>query len=196
VTGDFQGTVDFDPGPGVFNLTSAVGSNAFVAKYSSSGTLVWARQVGGAGGVRGHGVAVDGSGNVYAQGVFGGRRVFGGFTLTSAGGADVYVSKLDGAGNFLWARRLGGTDNEGDSDAYVGFVVDGAGNCYPSAGRLPRHRRFRPRTGHLQPDQRGATRMSSFASSTPQVTLSGHGAWAASGATGVAGPCGWTAAAT
>jgi hypothetical protein len=48
VAGQFQGTVDFDPGPGVSNLTANGETNLFVAKYTASGALVWARRYGGA----------------------------------------------------------------------------------------------------------------------------------------------------
>jgi hypothetical protein len=48
------------------------------------------------------------------------------FALTSAGGYDTFVSKLDTHGNFVWAKRMGGTSgNYGYSVA-----VDGAGNVY------------------------------------------------------------------
>lgn len=47
VAGQFQGTVDFDPGPGVTNLTANGQTNLFVAKYTQAGDLVWARRYGG-----------------------------------------------------------------------------------------------------------------------------------------------------
>src|SRR5688500_8844248 len=47
VAGQFSGTVDFDPGAGATNLTALGPTDAFVAKYSSSGALTWARRLGG-----------------------------------------------------------------------------------------------------------------------------------------------------
>src|SRR5204863_9713769 len=47
-TGNFSGTADFDPGPGVFNLT-ATGSGMFISKLDASGNFVWAKTMGGAG---------------------------------------------------------------------------------------------------------------------------------------------------
>ena len=75
-------------------------------------------------------VAVDASGNVYTVGNFSGTVDFdpnpahGTFNLTSAGGRDAFISKLDAAGNFVWAKRLGG----GGSDGGFGLVLDGVGN--------------------------------------------------------------------
>lgn len=72
--------------------------------------------------------ATDGDGNVYSTGTFTG--IFdadpGAATsnLTSAGGDDVYVRKLDSGGNFVWAKRLGGTG--ADQGHYIS--LDGSGN--------------------------------------------------------------------
>ena len=94
---------------------------------------------GGLGFDQGYGVAVDASGNVYTTGVFNGTAVFrsraitpggGGFSLltflVSAGESDIFVSKLNTVGSHIWARQMGGTnDDEGK-----GVAVDNGGNIY------------------------------------------------------------------
>ena len=108
MTGRFQGTATF--GPGEANETTLTGAgprDVFVAKYDSTGALVWAKQaVAGTGGSDvdwGQGIGVDGSGNSYVTGFFNGTAIFGPgeanqTTLTSAGEGDVFVAKL-GVGN-------------------------------------------------------------------------------------------------
>ena len=65
----------------------------------------------------GYSVATDASGNVFLTGVFAGTADFdpgaGTFNMTSAGDNDIYICKLDANGNFVWAKRLGGTMNDG-----------------------------------------------------------------------------------
>lgn len=47
ISGEFTGTVDFDPGPGVSNLTSTLGSDdVFIMKLDSAGTFQWAKSFG------------------------------------------------------------------------------------------------------------------------------------------------------
>ena len=130
-TGYFSGMVDFDPGTGEFNLTSAGGYDIFVSKLDSSGNFVWAKNMGGSSDDYGIGIAVDSSGNVHTIGVFYGTVDFdpselSGFYLNSAGGSDIFVSKLDSSGNFLWAKSMGGTN----SDHGAGIAVDSSGNVY------------------------------------------------------------------
>ncbi len=43
-TGSFLGTVDFNPGPGIFNLTSTGIDGIFISKLDASGNFVWAKQ--------------------------------------------------------------------------------------------------------------------------------------------------------
>src|SRR5262245_54881385 len=45
VTGDFEDTVDFDPGPGTVNFTNVTPTDGFVAKYSPTRTLIWAQHL-------------------------------------------------------------------------------------------------------------------------------------------------------
>ncbi|HRI25299.1 MAG TPA: SBBP repeat-containing protein [Ferruginibacter sp.] len=130
VCGPFSGTGDFDPGPAVFNLTSAGNFDVFVAKYDSNGNFIWAKNMGGPDYDQAVCLALDGSGNVYVTGFFSTTGDFdpgpGVFNLVSTGQWDVFVAKLDAAGNFLWAKRMGGADYE---QAYS-IAVDAAGNVY------------------------------------------------------------------
>jgi uncharacterized protein (DUF2249 family) len=133
VTGTFQATVDFDPGSGVYNLSSAGDRDAFVAKYSSSGVLTWACRLGGYSGDGAYDIALDVDGSVYTTGSFQGTADFdpgpGTFYYTSASGSygtDVFVSKLDSAGNFVWARRMG----EGNDAFGYGIAVAPDGCVY------------------------------------------------------------------
>ncbi|WP_020468820.1 SBBP repeat-containing protein [Zavarzinella formosa] len=130
ITGAFTKTADFDPGPGDYSLTSEGDVDAYVAKYSAAGALVWAKTFGGMFHDFGYAVAVDSQGNVYTTGNFAGTADFdpgaGTFNLTGAGNQDIYVSKLDSAGNFVWARQLGGASD----DRGQGVATDAAGNVY------------------------------------------------------------------
>jgi hypothetical protein len=129
-TGFFEGTVDFDPGAGTSNLTSAGGADVFVSKLNSSGVLVWAKSFGGASLDVGISIAVDSSGNVYTTGYFQGTADFdpgaGTSNLTSAGDFDIFVSKLDSSGNFVWAKSFGAAA----VDTGNSIAVDSSGNVY------------------------------------------------------------------
>jgi len=75
-------------------------------------------------------VAVDSSGNVYTTGGFLGTVDFdpgsGTLNLMSAGGSDVFVSKLSSSGNLIWAKRFGGTSD----DVGRSLAIDSSGNVY------------------------------------------------------------------
>jgi hypothetical protein len=91
LTGYFYGTSRF----GATSLTSSLGSyDCFVAKYSSSGTPVWAQRLGGTSTDAGNAVAVDSSGYPVVSGYFSGTGTFNGQSLTSAGGYDGFLLRL------------------------------------------------------------------------------------------------------
>jgi len=98
ITGDFEGTVDFNPAPATANLTSAGGRDAFVWKLTSSGAFAWIAGLGGSLSDIGRGIGVDAAGNVYTAGVFNDTADFdpgpNTYNLTSAGGNDIFMSKL------------------------------------------------------------------------------------------------------
>ncbi len=130
-TGIFGGTVDFDPGPAVVNYTAAP-DGGYVTKLTPGGNLVWARSLNGSLAMKTSGIALDAAANVYYCGSLAGTADFdlgaGTFTLTSAGNRDLFVSKLDSAGNFGWAKRMGTTALDEATD----IAVDGVGNAWIS----------------------------------------------------------------
>lgn len=131
ITGNFQGTLDFDPGPGIQNLTSAGVFNTYFAKYDASGNYVFAKTIAGAGeNDIGYSIALDNSGNIYLTGSFENTADFdpgpGIQNLTSNGVNDIFIAKYDNAGNYIYAKSFGGT---GPDHAYS-LALDASSNIY------------------------------------------------------------------
>ena len=125
VTGGYQQTVTF--GSGGPSLTSAGEYDVFVLKLDAQGNVLWARGFGGSAFDVAFSIAVDGEGNAVLAGYIIGTVDMdpgpGSFLLTSAGSSDAFVLKLDPQGQFLWARRFGGTAN--DNAEAVAVHADG-----------------------------------------------------------------------
>ena len=128
ITGDFAGTVDFDPGPGITNLTSDLYTTPFVAKYNRNGNLIFAKAVAGGTQTFNYGLCIDKLQNIYLTGSFTGTADFdpgpGTVNLTSAGASDIFVAKYNQQGNLIYAKNYGGTAN----DRGAAVVVDDSGN--------------------------------------------------------------------
>ncbi len=124
VTGWFRLTADFDPGAGTDNHSSNGNRDVFLSKFDPSGAFQWALTWGGNDNDYGHGVTIDGSGNIYATGEFHQTVDFdpgGGTDVHSGGGT--YVSKFDASGTFQWAGTWGG------GKGYT-VAADDTGNIY------------------------------------------------------------------
>jgi cysteine-rich repeat protein len=121
VTGKFAGVTDVGGGP----LTSAGGYDAFVAKFSPSGTHMWSKRLGGPGQDNAPAIAIDSSNHVILTGAFQQTVNFGGGPLTSAGSGDIFIATYQGAnGTHLWSQRYGGPNDERSK----GVAVDGNDN--------------------------------------------------------------------
>lgn len=134
VGGYFTSSMDFDPGSGVTNLTSAGSRDAFVLKLNTQGDLEWVKQFEGAGTNGISGLAVDHSGNVFSTGGFVGSVDFdpgpANYTLTSSGTSrSCFISKLDRNGNFVYAKNMQSGDNFGQA-----LAIDFSNNLYVSGG--------------------------------------------------------------
>lgn len=133
-TGYFQGSGDFDPNAGTFSLSAVGNDDIFISKLDATGNFVWAKGMGGSGIDLGNGIAVDGSGNVYTSGSFNATIDFDPnattYTLTSSGLGDIFINKLNSAGNFMWAAKMGGTqDDNGNA-----ITIDASGYLYTTGG--------------------------------------------------------------
>jgi len=131
LTGEFDGVVDFDPGPATQNLISAAGSDIYFAKYDASGNYIYAKSLGGTGSVEGGTcILTDGSGNVYLTGYFNGNVDFdpnSGIQLhNSTGGEDIFLAGYDGSGSYLFSKTMG---NTGGDDGWA-IAKDPLGNIY------------------------------------------------------------------
>jgi hypothetical protein len=85
--------------------------DAFVAKYSPSGDIIWAKNFGGHNMDDAYGLALDGTGNLYVSGYFDSAAVFGSLGIINANGMqdhDVFLMKMDTSGNVIWVRTGGG----------------------------------------------------------------------------------------
>ncbi|MBT8328004.1 MAG: SBBP repeat-containing protein, partial [Bacteroidia bacterium] len=132
VTGRFKGTVDFNPGAGVYNLGGSGGDHVFVLKLAPNGDFVWAKKMGGSLSDQGRCITYDGYGNIITTGYFNGTVDFdpnAGTTNLVSYGYDVFIQKMDTSGNFNWAVNMGGTGADyGKSvtiDANTDIIVTG-----------------------------------------------------------------------
>jgi hypothetical protein len=108
VTGWFSGSLDFGGG----SIASAGVDDIFIAKYSSTGAYLWAKRLGGLSNDHAYSITTDNNSNIIVTGYFAGTADFGGGSLTSAGGADIFIAKYLPTGAYMWAKRIGGSGSD------------------------------------------------------------------------------------
>ncbi len=125
VTGMYVDTAYF----GSSKLVSYGGQEIFIAKYNTNGQLIWAKTAGSSKNDDiGYGVALDNLGHLYVGGAFDSTAKFGNYSATTSDTQDVFITKMDTAGNFLWVKEFGGPGN----DYCKNLKVDAEGNCIAS----------------------------------------------------------------
>ena len=146
VTGYFNSALDIDPSSGTTTLTSAGGADIFVAVYKNDGTFLRGFSVGGSDDDYAYSLDLDGSNNVYVTGNYSSTADFdpgsGTANLTAVGEYDIFVSKFDNAGSFVWAKSFGGSGSDYgqsiDVDAIGNTVIagyySGTGDFDPGSG--------------------------------------------------------------
>lgn len=120
--GSYAGTVNFGGGITLTSTPGLFGPSAdfFVAKFSPSGSLLWAKSFGGNQGETGYAVEVDRSDNAYIAASFISTTInVGGISITNgANSGNFLLAKLSSAG-VLWARGWGGSGVSGAANLAV-----------------------------------------------------------------------------
>lgn len=131
IIGSFKGTVDFNPGIDVYNLSSIGEDDIYIQKLDADGNFLWAKRFGGNNPDFGLSVAVDINNNILTTGYYQDNVDFdpssGDHFLNSEGGADIFVQKLNPDGDFIWAKSIGGVSV---LDIGYGIKTDDDGNVY------------------------------------------------------------------
>ncbi|MCR4415363.1 MAG: SBBP repeat-containing protein, partial [Thermoguttaceae bacterium] len=110
-----------------FDTTHNGSRDAFAARLTDDGQLVWSTYLGGSGDDDGPRLAVDGSGGVYVAGRTNSPGwADGGFDTSLDGPYDAFVAKLTADGESVWSTYLGGTN----ADQAYDVAVDTDGNLY------------------------------------------------------------------
>jgi hypothetical protein len=154
LVGDFRGTVDFDPGLGVMNVTSSQAgaeSSIYLSKLNSAGELQWIHTLDGRG-LSPSQLVLDGDGNlVITAGLSQGSNVSpidvdpgpGQFLVQQVGITDQLALKYGSDGDFVWARQLGGVGArvigsavavDGQGDVFIAGEYVGSVDLDPGAG--------------------------------------------------------------
>ncbi|MCE9607056.1 MAG: hypothetical protein K8U03_19395 [Planctomycetia bacterium] len=132
VTGHYQSPdADFD---GV-NLPQRGTYDIFVAKYDRDGKLLWIQTGGGAGYDYGHGIAIDGRGDVIVTGAVVGKGKFGDLEVGDGTGAHIFWAKYHADGRLAWVKaadgQAGGAGHgvavDGRDQIYIAGITSGSG---------------------------------------------------------------------
>jgi len=134
LTGNYYGTVDFDPSINVYNLnvTQTYDNDGVVVKYNNLGNLVWAIPFTGSS-PQGAGISLAymNSEYLYIGGNFSGTVDFDPSANTDNFTSDdfnfdAFITKLDTSGNYIWTKQVGGIGSQRISS----IVCDSQENIY------------------------------------------------------------------
>ena len=123
IAGEVEDTANF--GSGIF-LVSSGANDIFLTKYNIGGNIVWAKRWGNTGNDKALAVAVAENGDCFITGYFSETISIGSTQISSSGGRDIFIAKINSSGNVQWTKKAGGNRE----DKGLGISLDKAGNIY------------------------------------------------------------------
>ncbi|WP_020534938.1 GEVED domain-containing protein [Lewinella cohaerens] len=147
ITGYFNGTAYFNDGASSTTVLESSGlADVFIAKYSSGGSLLWARSEGGVGDDYATEISVLNDGTFFITGFFNSTAEFGSSTIISNGANDVFLGKYNSSGSLQWIASEGGSSNDEGTDIEIAsngdIVMVGNKNMGGSNGFVSRYGTF------------------------------------------------------
>jgi len=117
ISGIFYATCDFDPGPGVYEMSPTTLKNAFMMSLNANGEFRWAVRLGDLSNYDIEDISVNGSNEVVTTGEFYDLADFdpsptNEYILESYGESDIFVSIFNADGSWLWAGRVGSSGSD------------------------------------------------------------------------------------
>lgn len=130
VSGQYGGTVDFDPSASTANITSYSVRDVFVSKYTSAGSYVWAFGIGGSTSIEDINDLTFSGGDLYITGHFRDSIDFdpgpNTFDLITDSNDDMFLASYSDNGEFNFASSL----SSGPSDRSDHILVNGLNEIY------------------------------------------------------------------
>lgn len=111
LTGNFNGTVDFNPGNGVFTINSPLTTSSYICKYNPSGQFLWAKGLIG-GVIQTTDIVLDCQNNIclagsFAAGDFDPSTNIYQFMSTASSAFNNFYAKYSSSGDFIWVKQIG-----------------------------------------------------------------------------------------
>ena len=117
IGGNYLDSIDLNPSAQKEILYPKDSSNSLVAKYSSTGDLLWVKNIYGRGGMKITDLSTDDKGNFLATGYYSDSANLNAledkYTFVSVSRSkDIFVIKTDPEGNNIWVKTFGGTEDD------------------------------------------------------------------------------------
>lgn len=116
ITGLFKETVDFDPSVDTHYISSLGDRDGFILKLNTNGDFLWESHLSGFSNIYGNTITIDSNNNVYYAGSFIDTAYIypsdSNLNITSNGGVDLFIQKLNTSGDVIWTNSLGGIGYE------------------------------------------------------------------------------------
>lgn len=144
VCGYFRSKVDFNDKKNIDTLRATSSKEVFVVKYDTTGEFVWARQMGrnavSSRTSEALGIHIDGQGNILTTGIFSDSADFDPdprstayLVSTAKPGQNIFISKLDKDGKYVWAKAIGAINyntSSGPNSRGTAITTDASGNVF------------------------------------------------------------------